>query len=151
MDVDLSDKEQWEWIKEQVRENAGAVLLALVVVGAALLGWRWWHSREDARQLEAGGRYMQMVQSLEHGDRTQALVLLGELERGASLPSGAPASLRARSREGRAQLGLFEAGGAASAPPHPALETLRAVDVDRLTPLDALQLVATLKRMAQDK
>ena len=26
-------------------------------------------------------RYMQMVQALEHGDRTQALVLLGELER----------------------------------------------------------------------
>ena len=36
---------------------------------------------------------------------------------------------------------------AAKAEPHPALETLRAVDVDRLTPLDALQLVASLKRL----
>jgi hypothetical protein len=34
--------------------------------------------------------------------------------------------------------------------PNPALETLRAVDVDRLTPLEALQLVASLKRMATE-
>jgi DNA mismatch repair protein MutS len=77
----------------------------------------------------------------------RARALLGELERGAALPSGAPSSLRARTRAGRSQLGLFDAGPA-EAPPNPALETLRAVDVDRLTPLDALQLVATLKKLA---
>jgi DNA mismatch repair protein MutS len=77
----------------------------------------------------------------------RARALLGELERGAALPSGAPASLRARTRAGRSQLGLFD-GGPGEAPPNPALETLRAVDVDRLTPLDALQLVATLKKLA---
>jgi hypothetical protein len=31
---------------------------------------------------------------------------------------------------------------------NPALETLRAVDIDRLTPLEALQLIASLKEMA---
>jgi predicted negative regulator of RcsB-dependent stress response len=77
----LSEKEQWEWLKAQVRENAPAALLAIVVVAAGVSGWRWWQSHQDARQLEAGGKYMQMVQSLERGDRTQALVLLGELER----------------------------------------------------------------------
>ena len=45
------------------------------------------------------------------------------------------------------QLDLF---GASSPPPivtdHPVLATLRAVDVERLTPLDALQLVASLKK-----
>jgi DNA mismatch repair protein MutS len=77
----------------------------------------------------------------------RARALLSELERGASLPSGEPASLRARSRAGRAQLDLFDGGG--KAPPHPAIETLRALDVDRMTPLEALQLVATLKKLAQ--
>ncbi|HVN44532.1 MAG TPA: tetratricopeptide repeat protein [Steroidobacteraceae bacterium] len=81
MDDYLSEKEQWEWLKASARENAPAVLLALVVVAAAVFGWRWWQSHQDARQLEAGGKYMQMVQALEHSDRTQALVLLGELER----------------------------------------------------------------------
>ena len=81
----------------------------------------------------------------------RARAMLGELERGAALPSGAPSSLRARSRAGLRQLDLFDAGaGPASAPPNPALETLRAVDVDRLTPLEALQLVASLKRMASE-
>jgi DNA mismatch repair protein MutS len=77
----------------------------------------------------------------------RARALLGELERGVSLPSGEPSSLRARSRAGRAQLDLFDGGG--KAPPHAVLETLRALDVDRMTPLEALQLVATLKKLAQ--
>jgi DNA mismatch repair protein MutS len=81
----------------------------------------------------------------------RARAMLGELERGAALPSGAPSSLRARSLAGRTQLGLFDGAPVpAAAPPNPALDTLRAVDVDRLTPLEALQLVASLKRMASE-
>jgi DNA mismatch repair protein MutS len=82
----------------------------------------------------------------------RARAILADLERGAALPSGAHASLRARSSAGRAQLDLFGGGPPPSpepAVPHPALETLRAVDVDRLTPLEALQLVASLKKMAE--
>jgi DNA mismatch repair protein MutS len=81
----------------------------------------------------------------------RARAILGDLERGAALPGGAHASLRGRNSAGRVQLGLFDGGGAAEAnaetEPNPALETLRAVDVDRLTPLEALQLVASLKAM----
>jgi DNA mismatch repair protein MutS len=80
----------------------------------------------------------------------RARAILTELERGASLPSGGASSLRARSRGGRPQLDLFDAAAARSAEPHPALQTLRAVDVDRLTPLDALQLVASLRKMARE-
>ena len=77
----LSEKEQWEWIKTQVRENAPAVVIAVAVAVAGVFGWRWWQGHQDARHLEAGAMYMQMVQALEHGDRSQALVVLGELER----------------------------------------------------------------------
>jgi predicted negative regulator of RcsB-dependent stress response len=77
----LSEKEQWEWVKTQVRENGPAVILAIALVVAVAFGWRWWQAHQDARQLQAGGKYMQMVQALEHGDRSQALVVLGELER----------------------------------------------------------------------
>ena len=81
MDDYLSEKEQWEWVKAQVRENAPAVIVAVVVVVVGLFGWRWWQSRLDDARLAAGARYTQMVQALEAGDRTQALVSLGELER----------------------------------------------------------------------
>ena len=77
----------------------------------------------------------------------RARAILGDLEKGAALPGGSHASLRGRTRAGRAQLDLFGAGAPAEeeAPPHPALERLRSVDVDRLTPLEALQLVASLR------
>ena len=81
MDDYLSEKEQWEWVKEQVRENAPAVLLAVVLGVGVIFAWRWWQGHQDARQLEAGAKYMQMVRSLEGGDRSQALALLGEIER----------------------------------------------------------------------
>ena len=70
------------------------------------------------------------------------------LETEGALPSGAPSALRARSRSGKPQLDLF--GGASNAPagPHPVVETIRNVDVDRLTPLDALKLIADLKKIA---
>ena len=77
----LSEKEQWEWVKTQVRENGPAVLVAVALAVTAVFGWRWWQGHVDARQLEAGSMYMQMVQSLERGDRSQALVVLGALER----------------------------------------------------------------------
>ena len=78
----LSEKEQWEWIKAQVRENGPAVILAVAVVAAGVYGWRWWQGRLDAGRLEAGAKYTQMVQALDGGDRARALALSGELQRG---------------------------------------------------------------------
>jgi DNA mismatch repair protein MutS len=80
----------------------------------------------------------------------RARAILSELERGAALPSGRASSLRARSHEGRPQLQLFEGGAPVEVQEHRALATLRAVDVDRLTPLEALQLVASLKKLATE-
>jgi len=77
----LSEKEQWEWVKTQVRDNGPGVVLAIALAVAAVFGWRWWQAHMDARQLAAGAQYMQMVDALEHGNRSQALVMLGELER----------------------------------------------------------------------
>ena len=68
----------------------------------------------------------------------RARAILDELERGRHEPR-------------RPQLDLFTPAsqrrqGRSTPPDHPAIATLRAVDVDRLTPLDALQLVASLKK-----
>ncbi len=80
----------------------------------------------------------------------RAQALLGELERdhGPSGPSSGAPSPHKRGGGERPQLGLFEAGKYTTGPIHPAIETLRGVDVDRLTPLAALSLVASLKKMA---
>ncbi len=84
----------------------------------------------------------------------RAKAILASLERGAALPSGAHASMRGRNPRGGVQLDIFglpvesEGKSEASARVHPVVETLRQVDVDRLAPIDAWQLVSKLKGLA---
>jgi DNA mismatch repair protein MutS len=77
----------------------------------------------------------------------RARAILEGLERHAALPSGHAAPGRPVP-----QLDLFGGGGgaAASPEPSPALEMLRALDTDRLTPLEALTTLAKLKALAGD-
>lgn len=84
----------------------------------------------------------------------RARAILDDLERSASLPAG-KASRAARGRRDDGQLGLF--GGAdrpTEGPPpqatSPALEMLRALDVERTTPIEALAMLAKLKELAGD-
>jgi len=65
----------------------------------------------------------------------QARARLEELERRTPAPAGTP------------QLPLFDAQSP-PAPPHPALERLRALDPDRLSPREALRLLYELKASA---
>jgi DNA mismatch repair protein MutS len=81
------------------------------------------------------------------GVLARAKAILATLEAGAALPGGKPASLRGRSKAGTTQLDLFVAQAKAIEASSPVLETLRAVEVDRLTPMEALHLVAKLKGM----
>ena len=77
----LSEKEQWEWLRGQVKENAPAVIIAIAITAAAIFGWRWWQAHQDAERVAASGKYTQIIAALDHGDRTQAFTLMGELER----------------------------------------------------------------------
>jgi DNA mismatch repair protein MutS len=81
------------------------------------------------------------------GVLARAKAILATLEAGAALPGGKPATLRGRSKAGAAQLDLFMPASKAIEASSPVLETLKAVEVDRLTPIEALQLVAKLKGM----
>ncbi|MCB9623357.1 MAG: DNA mismatch repair protein MutS [Sandaracinus sp.] len=79
----------------------------------------------------------------------RAKAILGDLERGAALPSGEHARMRPVDPKGRVQLELF---GSVSAPVEPAPEsevekTLRELDVERMTPVEALVALARLRAM----
>ena len=83
------------------------------------------------------------------GVLARAKAMLNTLESGAALPSGKHATLRGRAKNGGAQLDLFAAPKAADDGSAAVMDTLRAVDVDRLSPMEALQLVAKLKGLAR--
>ena len=76
----------------------------------------------------------------------RAVEILRSLEQDELLRGGRPA-LAGEPVTGQRQLGLFQA---AAATPHPLLARLRELQVDRLTPLEALNLLAELKREAEE-
>ncbi len=77
----LSEKEQWEWLRDQVRQNAPTVIVAIAVTAAALFGWRWWQTHQDAERMAASSKYSQILTTLDQGNRTQAFTLMADLER----------------------------------------------------------------------
>lgn len=87
----------------------------------------------------------------------RAKAILEDLERNASLPTGGGARTP-RLRESDGQLGLFAApprdaasrapSPAVAAPTNPALDALRSLDVERMTPIEALTTLAKLKGLA---
>jgi len=77
---------------------------------------------------------------------SRAKAMLRELESGATLPSGTPATLRGRDAGGGAQLDMF-APAPEPATPSAAEATLRELDVERMTPVEALVALARLKEL----
>jgi DNA mismatch repair protein MutS len=74
---------------------------------------------------------------------TRAAEILRSLEQDELQRGGRPSLTGAPVKDQR-QLGLFQA----AADVHPVVQQLRDLDVDRLTPLEALNLLAHLKRDA---
>lgn len=77
----LSEKEQWEQIRTWVRENGLWVVAGVALATGGLQGWRWWQAHVDERGVKASAAYTRIIDALEKGDRTQAFVRLGEIER----------------------------------------------------------------------
>jgi predicted negative regulator of RcsB-dependent stress response len=77
----LSEREQWEALKRWVRENGPAIVLGVAIAALAFGGYRWWRARQNNADLAAGAMYIQMENAFAQGDRTQAFILLGDLER----------------------------------------------------------------------
>ncbi len=87
----------------------------------------------------------------------RAKAILDDLEKNASLPTGVAAKSPRASRKNDGQLGLFVIPGGkgakaeAPAEANPALDMLRQLDVERITPIEALTTLAKLKGLAGKK
>ena len=77
----LSEKEQWEAAKRWLRENGPAIVAGVAIAALGLGGYRWWQARENNADLAAGAMYIQMENAFAQGNRTQAFIFLGDLER----------------------------------------------------------------------
>lgn len=81
MDDYLSEKEQWEWLKTQVRVN-GPWIVAGVAAGALVLaGWRWWQGHADDLASRASVQTRQIAEAFGRHDHGRALALIDALQR----------------------------------------------------------------------
>ncbi len=90
------------------------------------------------------GIHVARLAGLPPGVVRRATEILRSLEQDELQRGGRP-SLSGSGAPAQRQLGLFQP----AADTHPVVERLRTIDVDRLTPIDALNLVADLKRDAE--
>jgi len=81
LDDYLSEAEQWEWLKGQIREY-GLWILGGVLLGAAGIGaWFAWQSHTNSVGMAASAQYEDLRRAFSGPDRGQAMAKLGELER----------------------------------------------------------------------
>ena len=77
----LSEREQWEALKRWLRENGLAIVAGVAIAALGLGGYRWWQARQNGADVAAGSLYMQMENAFAQGNRTQAFIVLGDLQR----------------------------------------------------------------------
>jgi DNA mismatch repair protein MutS len=76
----------------------------------------------------------------------RATEILKSLEQDEMQRGGRPSLSGAAPKAAQQQMGLFQ-----SVEPNPVVERLRALDIDRLSPIEALNLLAELKRSSEDQ
>ena len=103
------------------------------------------HRLEPGGTDRSYGIHVAQLAGLPQGVVRRAREILGTLEGEHRMVPGPPPPLERDTR----QLALF-AESAGAPPPDPMVEELRAIDVDALTPLEALNRLADFKRRAQE-
>lgn len=79
MDDYVSEIEQWERVKQWLKEN-GAWIVAGVLLGVGgLYAWDWWQDRVTSRAQAAATRYSEVLEALQGNDRTRAQQLADSL------------------------------------------------------------------------
>jgi predicted negative regulator of RcsB-dependent stress response len=83
----LTEGEQWEAVKAWLRSNGPALVAGLAIGALGLFGWRWWDARNERLAVEAGAKYMQVLEALDRAEIRTAGNHLDELKK--EFPSSA--------------------------------------------------------------
>jgi predicted negative regulator of RcsB-dependent stress response len=81
LDETLSEQEQWDLVKQKVRENYLWVLAGIALAIAGISGYRWYQQRVENGLLAAAKQYDQVLVAYGKNDLAAALKLSDELSR----------------------------------------------------------------------
>lgn len=72
VDVNLSEEEQVEALKNWWKENGRSVVAGVVIGLGAVFGWQGWNQHQDKVAAQGGQRFQQLLQTLAAGDKASA-------------------------------------------------------------------------------
>lgn len=78
---DLDEREQWERVKQWLREQGPSIVAGIAVAVLALSGWRWWQTHLERRDLTASARYEQVIDAFSHSDFAGGLAIVDGIVR----------------------------------------------------------------------
>lgn len=68
MDEYMNEQEQWDYVRNWVRQNGIWLLAGVALASAGLWGYRSWQAHREAMLLEASTQYQQVLQAMGRND-----------------------------------------------------------------------------------
>jgi predicted negative regulator of RcsB-dependent stress response len=68
VDEYMNEQEQWEYVRNWIRQNGAWLLAGVVLASAGLWGWRSWQAHREAMLLEAGEQYRLVLAAMDRND-----------------------------------------------------------------------------------
>jgi predicted negative regulator of RcsB-dependent stress response len=79
VDEYMNEQEQWEYVRNWVRQNGVWLLAGVVLASAGLWGWRSWQAHREAMLLEAGAQYQQVLAAMGRNDMPAVIAAADKL------------------------------------------------------------------------
>lgn len=79
MDEYMNEQEQWDYVRNWLRQNGIWLLAGVALAAAGLWGWRAWQARQEAALLAASGQYEQLVTAFGKNDTPTVIALADKL------------------------------------------------------------------------
>ncbi|MGH8254148.1 MAG: YfgM family protein [Steroidobacteraceae bacterium] len=79
MDEYMNEQEQWEFVRNWVRQNALWVIAGVALAAGGLWGWQAFQAHKEAALLAAGDQYQKLIEAYAKNDRSAVLALADKI------------------------------------------------------------------------
>jgi predicted negative regulator of RcsB-dependent stress response len=75
----MNEQEQWEYVRNWVRQNGLWLIAGVALAGLGLWGWRSWQAHQESMYMEANAQYQQMLAAFGKNDMPTVIKLADQL------------------------------------------------------------------------
>jgi predicted negative regulator of RcsB-dependent stress response len=79
VDEYMNEQEQWEFVRNWVRQNALWVVAGVALAAGGLWGWQAFQAHKEAALLAAGEQYQKLIDAFGKNDRSTVIALADKL------------------------------------------------------------------------